>query len=121
MGKKQLGIAERNIIWHYHRLGYGMREIGRFIGYSHSTVSREIRRNQCQCETWQQASEEAQKLSTIRKQKANSHPKITEEMTSAFVIELKKRRISPELFAGNRKVSGNDSVGKDSYYNWLYK
>lgn len=121
MGKKQLGKAERNLIWHYHRLGYGMREIARYIGYNHSTVLRELKRNDNQCDTWQEASEEAQRLSTLRKQKANSHPKITKAMTDAFCKDLKTKRITPELFAGERKQAGEDTVCKDSYYRWLYK
>lgn len=121
MGKKQLGKTERALIWHYYRLGHSMREIARFIGYNHSTIVRELKRNYVESDTWQEASSNADKLSNERKQKANSHPKITSEMTEAFVTELQDKRITPELFSGSRKLSGKDTVGKDAYYRWLYK
>lgn len=121
MEYKQLGKEERSLIWHYHRLGHSKRAIGRFVAYSHSTILRELSRNHSEADTWQAASTTAQELSVLRKSKANSHPKITEEMTELFVQELLEKRTTPELFAGARKLSGKNSVGKDAYYRWLYQ
>lgn len=121
MAYKHLSEADRTLIWHYHRLGYEHRRIAHEINRNHSTVSRELKRNRSVCSNWEEANSNAQAAYEERRSKACSHPSLTEAMKERFVSELSESRITPELFAGKLRKEAVPTVGKDSYYRFLYR
>lgn len=117
---KHLTVRERGIIWHMQAFDYSMRQIARSIGKSHTTVSRELRRNANECELWQDRAVKAEELTQRRISTANSHPKISEEAKAFIVDQVDRLRTSPsiiETIPCYHQISG--SVKKDAIYRFL--
>ena len=99
-GYKQLCLEEREKIAVFRAIGKSSREIGKLLGKSHSTVSREVRRNRSRilrkpCYFAAQAETKAKR----RKVLAGKRPRLKNPGIRRYVSEKLKISWSPEQIA----------------------
>jgi IS30 family transposase len=125
MGDKysHLSIWERQRLYEwYHNQGKSIREIGRLLGRSHSTISRELKRNISQkyVPTWYP--HPAQRQYKIRIRDRGKRFLLKTPETREYVLEKLKLGWTPEIISGRLKLEkGLESVCHESIYQYIYK
>ena len=111
MSYKQLIEGQRYQIEAYLREGFSYREIGKRLKVSHSTISREVRRNRIRDSHY--LPEVAQAKSIKRRCQAAKYG--IPEQTITFVEFGLKQKWSPEQIAGVGKI-----IGHAVSHEWIY-
>ncbi|MFQ6371386.1 IS30 family transposase [Shewanella sp. YIC-542] len=112
MSYKQLIAGQRYQIEAYLREGFSYREIGKRLNVSHSTISREIRRNRLR--DCHYLPEVAQAKAVKRQCQAAKYG--IPEMTMIFVEFGLNQKWSPEQIAGVGKI-----IGYPVSHEWIYR
>ena len=121
MGEKysHLNKTERNLIKNWHDRGVSLREIGRRLERSHSTISRELRRN-----LWcgrHYYFLQAQTFYEQRPQRRARRMRLKTEFIRGFVREKLSIGWTPEIIAGRLKRTMPDhAVCHESIYQFIY-
>ena len=117
-----LGLDERRLIYywrHYDKLS--IREMVHRLRRSHSTISREIRRNSgCWCDQYYH--NPAHWMAQRRLSNRASRPRLKSEALRQYVNERLKLGWTPEIISGRlRHISNLPSVCHESIYQYIYK
>ena len=120
MGKhyEQLDLDERYELYRLHEAGKALREIGRLIGRSASTVSRELRRNALPRGEYKPGSADRIALSRCRRRCRieGLNPLRT------YVGDRLAMGWSPEQIAGRLRLEGSEHVvGVETIYRFIYR
>jgi len=120
---RHLTLMERQRIFEwYHYKKKSMREIARLLDRSHSTISREIKRNMTTyyVATYYPHPAHSEYLKRIRTRAQRM--KLKSNATRNYVIEKLKLGWSPEIISGRLKVDAQlDYVCHESIYQYIYK
>ena len=125
MGKeyKQLCLEEREKIAFFRACGKSRREIGKLLGKSHSTISREVRRNRSRilrkpCYFASQAETKAKK----RKVLAGKRQRLKNPEIRRYVTKKLKISWSPEQIAGRIRLDCPGlRISYESIYQFIYQ
>jgi IS30 family transposase len=120
MGKQfdQLNIDERYELYRLREDGKGVREIGRMIGRSGATISRELRRNALPRGEYKPASADRIALSRCRR-KSRIERLIP---LRSYVDDSLAMGWSPEQIAGRIRLEGSEhTVGVETIYRYIYR
>ena len=123
MSYRQLNVEERTLIARFLSQGCTCREIGRRLGRSHSTITREIKRNALSEEVYLNTVAQARALRRRRqprhRQRWNHRPLVR------YVMNKLAQRFSPELIAGRIKRdyprAGAMRICGETIYRWIYR
>ena len=119
MAHKQLSVEEREEIQQGLWEKESIRSIAERLGRSHSSISREIRKNlppERRLYTPRLTDERAQKK---RKSRGRTE-RLKDETTRQYVIEHLKQRWSPEQIAGRMKLEDIGSISHEAIYQFIY-
>ncbi|WP_278384912.1 IS30 family transposase [Alteromonas mediterranea] len=111
MSYKQLIEGQRYQIEAYLREGFSYREIGKRLRVSHSTISREVRRNQIRQNHYLPEVAQAK----THKRRCHAVKYSVPELTITFVEFGLAQKWSPEQIAGAAKV-----IGLQVSHEWIY-
>lgn len=119
VGYHQLTTRERYLIVEHKSTGMGIREIGRVLCRSASTISRELKRNADRSDGRYRV-EKADSYARARRRRSRqgSHYK-PEEL--AQVHRLMGRKWSPEQVSGRLRKQAGLRIGTSTIYRWLAK
>ena len=113
----QLDLDERYELYRLREDGRGVREIGRLMGRSVSTISRELRRNALPRGEYKPASADRMALSRCRRQSRIQHL----SPLRTYVGDGLAMGWSPEQIAGRLRLEGSDHpVGVETIYRFIY-
>lgn len=120
MGKHydQLDIDERYELYRLHEAGTSVREIGRLMGRSASTISRELRRNALPRGDYKPGSADRIALSRCRR------PSRIERLNPLriYVSDRLAMGWSPEQIVGRLRLEGSEhAVGVETIYRFIYR
>ncbi len=96
----QLNIEDRVMIGIYQAEGGSVREIGRRLGRSHSTIVRELARNACPVHDQDYLAHRADAIAENRKRKAGQRERLKNRKIRSFVRRKLYQEWSPELISG---------------------
>ncbi len=124
MAYTHLSPRERTGLFYMYQVGYSLREIGRRFHRSHSTVSRELKRNgrpfgQCYCDRF------AQREANARKNQPRHQHVYRNQVLRAYVNEKLRLGWSPEIIA--KRLPRESGLGQpwrvshETIYLWLYR
>lgn len=116
MSYTHLSIIERSKLELLLHQGAGVRAIGRALGRSAGTISRELKRNAA---TPPYNAKEAQDAYDSRRKESKPHGKWHPELASEIEADFEKT-YSPEQIQHSRKRKGRPTVAFKTLYNWLY-
>ena len=111
MSYKQLIAGQRYQIEAYLREGFSYREIGKRLKVSHSTISREIRRNRIRENHYLPEVAQAKTL----KRRVQAAKSCLSKLTITFVEFGLKQKWSPEQIAGVGRI-----IGLSVSHAWIY-
>ena len=115
-----LELKERTLIYWWRKEGLGFREIGRRLKRSHTTISRELRRNQWFTQGWFPRG--AQKRYEVRLARRVRRFRLKNESIRRNVHQKLAIGWTPELIAGRLKTqSPAHYVCHESIYQYIYK
>ena len=110
-------INERELIFLYLNQGKGFREIGKILGRSDRTISREVGRNGGK-QVYKPS--DADKNYTRSRQTSKSK-KLDDAMLKDFVVGKLNRGWSPEQIAGRVRLLNSDaSISHETIYKFIY-
>lgn len=112
----QLTIIERSQIAALKANNFSLREIARNMNRSVATISREIRRNKAQHESYN--CRQAEQTKDARKYAARKKATISSD-TWSRVINMLKDGISPEQISGRLKMENEESVSHERIYQYI--
>ncbi|MXW44079.1 MAG: IS30 family transposase, partial [Candidatus Dadabacteria bacterium] len=119
MSYKHLAQEERFLIHHYLQEGYSLRKIARILGRSHSTISREIRRNKG---NRGYRHKQADQFAKRRRREASSVPrKMTQEHWAMVENRLVNKHWNPDQISGRFHRDGVVSVSAKWIYNYIWE
>ncbi len=95
----QLNIEERVMIGILQAKGNSLREIGRKLGRTHSTIVRELKRNACPVHDQDYLAHRADAIAGKRKQKAGQRERLKNRKIRSFVRRKLRQDWSPELIS----------------------
>lgn len=113
MSYSHLTTFERGRIDSFLKLGWSARKIAKFLNRHHSTISRELRRNN----TNLYSAEIAQTDYQFRRQKCKPKGKFNEDLKNEIETKLKETW-SPEQIAATLPAK---DISFKTIYNWLYQ
>jgi IS30 family transposase len=120
---RYLDRVERYELARLKEAGHSVREIGRRMGRSASTISRELRRNQAPCAGLYQP-ERAEALAWQRQRRPKPSKLSQNPLLRAVVQKLLNRRYSPDQVAGRLRLLHPDNeamqISHESIYRSLY-
>lgn len=114
MSHTHLSINERNRIEIYLELGYSYRKIAKTLNRNHTTISREIKRNQG---VNVYSATVANAKSQYRKQNCGRHYKLNDLLQQRIIGRLEEKW-SPEQIV---YAELNQCISVQSIYNWIHK
>jgi transposase, IS30 family len=119
VGYQQLTTRERYLIVEHKSMGWSLREIGKALCRSASTISRELKRNADRSDGRYRV-EKADSYARARRWRSRqgSHFKAEEV---AQVHMLMGRKWSPEQVSGRLRKKGKLRIGTSTIYRWLAK
>ena len=125
MSYEHLSARERTCIFYQRQMGHSLRAIARYLGRSHTTISREIARNarpyihHGYCDRYASSCAEKRKAIPRHFRRRNDHSLFT------YVTENLKVGWSPEIIANCVKKAfsrhTNKRVHAETIYQWIYK
>ena len=123
MSYSHLNARERMSIFYLHQWGLSLREIGRRLNRSHTSISRELIRNKrvfgCYCDR------AAQKFANDRKMIARHTKCFSKEPLKIYVIEKLELGWSPEIISNrlkrDRPRSPKIRVSPEAIYQWIFR
>jgi IS30 family transposase len=119
MGYHQLTSRERYLIAEHKSTGRSMREIGRALCRSASTISRELRRNACGSDGRYRV-DKAQSYARARRSRCRRGTHFGQAEV-ARVHRLVQQRWSPEQVSGRLRKQRRLRIGTTTIYRWLAK
>lgn len=122
-GYRQLGLDERIEIARLRQAGWSWRRIGAAIGRSHTTVSREVRRNSRATKVWPggYAPARAQALALKRRRWDCRFKLVRQPDLQALVRQSLAMGHSPEQIAGRlAREAGRTVISHESIYRFVY-
>lgn len=117
-----LCLSERREIYYLkHYKDCSIREIGRRLNRSHSTISRELKRNSgCWCNQYYH--NPAQWMARLRLRNRAIREPLKSNKTRDYVIEKIKEGWTPEIISGRLRLENNlEYVCHESIYQFIYK
>lgn len=123
MGKeyKQLNLEERVMIVMCVAFGDSMREIGRKLGRSHSTIARELKRNACPVHKREYLARRADDIAGNRKREACRRERLKNRNIRSFVRRKLRQEWSPELISGWLKKNRQEMyVSHEAIYQYVH-
>jgi IS30 family transposase len=118
---KQLGIEERERIIIMRTEGRSLREIGRVLGRSHSTIVRELKRNGPPVHRAYYLPHKAQERSKARKREAGRRGRLKTPALRGYVESKLMQGWSPEQIAGRwNRSSPGASISHEAVYQYVY-
>jgi transposase, IS30 family len=121
----QLTSEERYVIYHLRLCQLSLREIARRLNRSHSTISREVRRNGPARPEWVYWHEDAHRQARQRRAKPRHRRKYTLTALRSAVVDGLTREWSPEAVAGRLRTNHphDDAlhVSTGTIYRWIYR
>lgn len=117
MGYHQLTTRERYLIVEHKSMGLSMREIGKALCRSASTISRELRRNACSSDGRYRV-EKADSYARARRWRSKQGSQFKASEVAA-VHELLGRKWSPEQVSGRLRKRRWMRIGTSTIYRWL--
>lgn len=120
MGKQydQLDIDERYELYRLHEAGKGVREIGRLMGRSASTISREVKRNSLPRGDYLPGS--ADRIALSRCRRRSRIERLSPLRT--YVDDRLAMGWSPEQIAGRLRLERSEHVvGVETIYRYIYR
>jgi IS30 family transposase len=117
MGYHQLTTRERYLIVEHKSMGLSMREIGRALCRSASTISRELRRNADRSDGRYRV-DKADSYARARRWRSRQGSQF-EAREVAAVHELMGRKWSPEQISGRLRKRPGMRIGTSTIYRWL--
>ena len=124
MAKKyrHLSVEEREKINLLRVQGKSLREIGRLVGRSDATISRELKRNAPSRRPGRYLAHKAQSRYQKRLSLAHSRSLMKNRKIRNFVVRGLKDHLSPELIAGRLPLElPGHSISHETIYQWVYK
>lgn len=123
MSYRQLNVEERTLIARFLSQGCGLREIGRRLARSHSTISREIERNARDQTIY--LNTEAQVQALKRRRQVRHQRRLAHRPLVRYVARKLRQRLSPELIAGRIKLdyprAKDMRICAETIYRWVYR
>lgn len=123
MGKEynQLNLEDRVMIGIYQAKGDSIREIGRKLGRSHSTIARELKRNACPVHDQDYLAHRADSIAGKRKRKAGRRERLKNGEIRSFVRRKLRREWSPELISGWLRENRQEMyVSHEAIYQYVH-
>lgn len=130
MHYKHLNISERESIYFYIKNWYSIREVWRILQRSHSTISREIKRNSTcisprhQNWSYKKIKEYLPDKADIKYKKRNKESKYRYPLKSyfinRFVIKNLKKWYSPDIISGILKTKYCEYISHECIYQFIY-
>ena len=120
MGTKydQLDIDERYELYRLHEAGKAVREIGRLMGRSSSTISRELRRNSLPRGEYKPGS--ADRIALSRCRRLSRIERLSP--LRSYVGDSLAMGWSPEQIAGRLRLEGSEhTAGVETIYRFIYR
>ncbi len=122
MSYYHLNSRERVSIFYLHQMGKSYRQIAKIINRSHTTISREIKRNKrtigCYCD------QAAQKFADIRKSTPRHFRKLSYSKLKHYVVTKLKLGWSPEIISNRLKRDYRQNnlmrITHEGIYHWIY-
>lgn len=124
MGKiyNQLSHKERDLIGMMLSEGKKAKEIGKILGRSPSTISRELSRNGSLVEGEYYFPNEAQKEARRRLSESRQIDRLKNNKIRRYVVKKLKIGWSPEIISGRLKEKSPDlKISHEAIYQWIYK
>jgi len=120
--RKELTYEERVLIYKYDTLGASKREIGRQLGRSHTTISRELKRGPSNIYRLWERVKKAELTSELRKSFRGAKSKFFDDTLANYVSEKLTLKWTPELIAGRfSKDNPGNTISSQSIYNYIYR
>ena len=117
MGYQQLTMRERYLIVKHKSMGWSLREIGKALCRSASTISRELRRNADRSDGRYRV-DKAESYARARRRRSRQGSQFKPGEVAA-VHGLIGRKWSPQQVSGRLRRQGKLKVGTSTIYRWL--
>ena len=114
---KQLTLGLRYQIFAYKQENYSISKIANVLGYSKSTISRELKRN---TKDSYYSPEYAEILSVSRDKNKRTNKKLTNKV-KLIISKYLKQNWSPEQISGRLKKDKIISISHETIYRYIYK
>jgi transposase, IS30 family len=115
-----LSQEEREKLAIYRAQNFSLREISKLLGRSHSTLSRELKRNSPPVNSYY-LSHKAQKRSDERISQAHKRVKLKTAAIQNFIVKEIKTGLSPELIAGRLPLKKSGChISHEAIYQFIY-
>lgn len=125
MSYVQLTSEERYVIYHLKLYRLSIREIGRRLGRSHTTISRELKRNGPAFPTWPYWHQGAHQQAMQRRKKPRHYRRHAHAPLRHYVERKLRDEWSPDVIAAKLKQDypGNTKmrVSIETIYRWVYR
>ena len=118
MSYKQLTMTQRYQIEALMKEALSLRAIGRNLGVSHTTISREIRRNSL--DDGEYNANSASISTRIRYQLKPKNKRLSKKHIS-YIREHLKKGWSPEQISGRMVLDGLTSISHETIYQYIYR
>lgn len=113
---RRLRAEDRHIIYRMSKAGSSQQQIAYVIGFSQSTISKELRRNRGRCAY---RPGQAQRLAEYRQWRKRRRHRVLEGQTEAAVRERLERKHSPEQISGALRREGLRAPSRTSIYSFI--
>jgi IS30 family transposase len=124
MSYTHLTENDRYVISHLTCAGFSLREIGRRINRHHTTISRELKRNNMEYEGTTYWYDWTHPEALKRRKKARHYRRWSNQRLVNYVKEKLKDDWSPEIIAEKLKIDHPDDnemrVSHETIYRWIY-
>jgi len=123
MGKNynQLNIEERVMIGIYQAGGDSVREVGRKLGRSHSTILRELKRNACPVHDQDYFATRADAIAGKRKRHAGQRERLKDRKIRSFVRRKLRQEWSPGLISNWLRENRQERyVNHETIYQYVH-
>lgn len=125
MSYVQLTSQERYVIYHLKLYRLSLREIGRRLGRSHATISRELRRNGPVVASWVYWHEGAHQKALLRRTEPRHYRRRGHAPLVRYVEQGLRAEWSPDVIAAKLKIDyPNDDrmrASIETIYRWVYR
>ena len=113
---RRLREEDRHIIYRMRKAGKTQQQIANILGYSQSTISKELSRNRGQRGY---RPKQAHELSSLRQANKAPRGRFISGALEAEVIERLKRKHSPDQISGGLRREGFPAPSRTSIYNFI--